>query len=300
MRKPSGVLAGIVLVASSGLALSSMDTIAKLLSGNLPVIEIVWARYFFHTLVMTVYLGATTGTRFLKSERPVLQLLRGAMLLIGTVMIYAALSRVTLAEATAVQFSSPVMVTILSVLFLGERIGLPRILAVLAGFGGVLMITRPGFSGTDPHLFLPLGAAAVFSVYFLLTRTLSGPREAASTLFNTTAVGAIVLSAVVPFVWVAPTAGEFVLMVAIGTFGAIGHFCIVKGFSYASASTLSPFLYSQVLFASLYSVFLIGDPLRWNMVVGALVLVASGLFIWWRENRSLASRQTADEISTRA
>ncbi len=300
MQKPRGVLLGILLVASSGLVLSSMDTIAKVLSGSLPVIEIVWARYFFHTVVMTGYLGATTGTRFLKSERPVLQVVRGTMLLIGTVLMYFALSKVPLAEVTAVQFSSPVMVTVLSVLFLGERIGLPRILAVLAGFGGVLLITRPGFAGTDPYLFLPLGAAVVFSVYFLLTRTLSGPQDAASTLFNTTAVGSIVLTALVPFVWVAPTLPEFVLMVAIGTLGALGHFCIVKGFSFASASTLSPFLYSQVLFASLYSIFLIGDPLRWNMVVGALVLVASGLFIWWRENRRRPDLQPADQILAEA
>ncbi len=300
MQKPKGVLLGILLVASSGLVLSSMDTIAKLLSGTLPVIEIVWARYFFHTVVMTAYLGATTGTGFLRSDRPVLQVVRGAMLLIGTVLMYFALSKVPLAEVTAVQFSSPVMVTVLSVLFLGERIGVPRIVAVLAGFGGVLLITRPGFAGTDPYLFLPLGAAAVFSIYFLLTRTLSGPKDAASTLFNTTAVGAFVLTAVVPFVWVAPDVGECVLMVAIGTLGAVGHFCIVKGFSFASASTLSPFLYSQVLFASLYSVFLIGDPLRWNMVVGALILVASGLFIWWRENRKRPLARDADQISGQA
>ena len=300
MQKPKGVLLGILLVASSGLVLSSMDTIAKLLSGTLPVIEIVWARYFFHTVVMTAYLGATTGTGFLRSDRPVLQVVRGAMLLIGTVLMYFALSKVPLAEVTAVQFSSPVMVTVLSVLFLGERIGVPRIVAVLAGFGGVLLITRPGFAGTDPYLFLPLGAAAVFSIYFLLTRTLSGPKDAASTLFNTTAVGAFVLTAVVPFVWVAPDVGECVLMVAIGTLGAVGHFCIVKGFSFASASTLSPFLYSQVLFASLYSVFLIGDPLRWNMVVGALILVASGLFIWWRENRKRPLARDADQISRQA
>ena len=208
------------------------------------------------------------------------------MLLVGTVLMYIALSKVPLADATAVQFFSPVLVTVLSVMFLGERIGLPRIAAVLAGFAGVLLITRPGLAGTDPYLLLPLGAAAVFSVYFLLTRTLSGPQDSASTLFNTTAVGAVVLSAAVPFFWQAPTAFEFVLMVAIGTLGAIGHFCIVKGFSFAPASTLSPFLYSQVLFASLYSVFLIGDPLGWQIFVGALILVGSGVFIWWRENRS--------------
>ncbi|WP_206453489.1 DMT family transporter [Aurantimonas marina] len=285
MRKPSGVLAGILLTILSGLALATMDTGAKYLTGRLPVLEVVWARYFFHAVLMTAWLAKTRGTSFLRTRRPALQLTRGTALLCATIVMYLALSKVPLADATAVMFFAPVLVTVLSVIFLRERIGLPRILAVLAGFGGVLLIVRPGFADTDPYLLLPLAAAAIVSIYFLLTRTLSGPEENAATLFHTTAAGAVVLSLVVPFVWEAPSAADFAVMVGIGTLGALGHFCLVTGFAYATASTLTPFLYSQVLFAGIYSVVLIGDPMGLNLVLGAAILVASGLTIWWRENR---------------
>lgn len=285
MRKPSGVLAGIILTILSGLALATMDTGAKYLTGRLPVLEVVWARYFFHAVLMTAWLAKTRGTTFLKTRRPLLQLARGGALLGATITMYFGLSKVPLADATAVMFFAPVLVTVLSVVFLGERIGLPRIAAVLAGFGGVLLIVRPGFADTDPYLLLPLGAAVIVSLYYLLTRALSGPEENAATLFHTTAVGAVVLSFAVLVVWETPSTTEFALMLGIGALGALGHFCLVQGFAYASASTLTPFLYAQVLFAGIYSVVLIGDPLRPNLVIGAAILIASGLTIWWRENR---------------
>ncbi|HEY9057425.1 MAG TPA: DMT family transporter [Aurantimonas sp.] len=288
MRKPSGIVAGILLTILSGLALATMDTGAKYLTGRLPVLEVVWARYFFHAMLMTAWLAKTRGTTFLKTRRPLLQLTRGGALLTATAMMYLGLSKIPLADATAVMFFAPVLVTVLSVVFLGERIGLPRIAAVLAGFGGVLLIVRPGFADTDPYLLLPLGAAIVVSVYFLLTRALAGPEENAATLFHTTAAGAVILSLVVPFVWEPPSVADFALMVGIGTLGALGHFCLVSGFAYASASTLTPFLYAQVLFAGIYSVVLIGDPLRPTLVIGAAILIASGLTIWWRENRRKA------------
>ena len=285
LPKPSGILAGICLTILSGLSLASMDTVGKFLTGSLPVLEIVWARYFFHTLAMVAWLAPTTGMRFLRTKRPGLQLLRGGTLLIGTLLMYTAFSKIPLADATAVQFFAPVLVTVLSVIFLGERLGVHRVAAVLVGFAGVLMIVQPGFSDTDPYLLLPLGAAAILSVYFLLTRTLSGADDAASTLFNTTAVGAVVLTLVVPFVWEWPTPVEFAMMALVGLLGAMGHFCLVQGFSHASASVLSPVLYSQVLFASVFSLVLLGDPLRPSLIAGAALLVASGIYIWWRENR---------------
>ncbi|WP_343058674.1 DMT family transporter [Aurantimonas endophytica] len=285
LKKPSGILAGICLTILSGLSLASMDTVGKFLTGRLPVMEVVWARYFFHTLVMVAWLAPTTGMRFLRTKRPGLQLLRGGTLLVATLLMYTAFSRIPLADATAVQFFAPVLVTVLSVVFLAERIGVHRLAAVLVGFGGVLLIVQPGFSETDPYLLLPLGAAAILSVYFLLTRTLSGADDSASTLFNTTAVGAVLLTLAVPLVWQWPTPMEFAMMVVVGLLGAIGHFCLVVGFSYASASALSPFLYSQVLFASIFSLVLLGDPLRPSLIAGAALLIGSGIYIWWRENR---------------
>ncbi|MEF2072502.1 DMT family transporter [Consotaella aegiceratis] len=285
MISNSSVIKGIAFILAAGLLIASMDGFGKALTGELPVLQVVWARYFFHTVVMTAILLRTSGTNFLRTRRPVLQLTRGGLLIVVTVLIYTAMPHISLADATAIQFFAPVLVTVLSVFFLGERIGLHRIVAVIAGFVGVLMIVQPGFGETNPYLLLPLVAALALAGYFMMTRKLSGTEEADSTLFNTTAAGAVVLTLVVPLVWETPSLPMLGQMVALGTFGALGHACLVRGFAQAPASVLSPFLYSQVLFATLYTVVLFGDPLRPSLIAGTGLLVASGLYIWWRERR---------------
>jgi drug/metabolite transporter (DMT)-like permease len=199
--------------------------------------------------------------------------------------MYVGLARVSLADATSVMFFSPILITILSVVVLKETIGLHRIIAVIVGFLGVLLIVRPGATSTDPYLLFPLAAAGLNSVYMLLTRKLAGSDEAPATQFNTTAVGAVILTIIVIPQWQTPSPGLFAMLVLIGCIGAIGHFCLVVGFRYASASLLSPFLYSQVLFATGISLLVFDDHLRWTTLVGTAVLVGSGLYIWWRENR---------------
>src|SRR5690606_23398427 len=157
-----------------------------------------------------------------------------------------------------------------------------RLAAVAGGFIAVLLIIRPGPT-SDPFMLLPLGAAVLLSVYFLQTRILAGLDHPRTTQFYTTAVGALVLTATVPFVWQTPTMGQFLLMVVVGALGAIGHFAIITGFSRAPASLLSPFLYSQLLFAALLSVAFFGDPMSPWTVAGAILLVASGLALWRTE-----------------
>ena len=149
----------------------------------------------------------------------------------------------------------------------------------------MLLILRPGFGDIDPALFLALAASFFNAAYLLMTRHLAGREDAASTQFNTTAAGALVLSAVVLPVWQTPDAATFALLVGLGGAGAVGHFILVSAFSRASASLLSPFLYTQVLAASILSLALFGDPLRPAMILGTAILVASGVYIWWRENR---------------
>ncbi len=216
------------------------------------------------------------------------------MLLTCTFLMYEALSRVPLADATAVLFFTPIVVTILSVVVLGERIGLHRIGAVLAGFCGMLLILRPGIGSFHPALFLALGGSVLNAAYLLLTRRLAGREDSASTQFNTTAAGALVMSVVVIPVWQTPDLPTLFLLLAIGLFGTIGHFLLVSAFSYAPASLLSPFLYTQVLTAAAVSVVLFGDPLHPATVAGTAVLVGSGLYIWWRENRTRARADSAD------
>ncbi|MCB8840022.1 DMT family transporter [Aurantimonas sp. VKM B-3413] len=285
MRSPSSLLTGILLTLCAGSIFSGQDALGKHLTSLVPVVEVIWGRYVFQTLIMTAYLSATTGRRFLKTRHPFLQVARGSMLLSATACMYFALSQVPLADATAVLFFAPILVTVLSVVILKERIGIHRISAVVAGFLGMLLVLRPGFGDIDPALFLALAASAFNACYLMLTRQLSGREDAASTQFNTTATGAVVLTIVVIPFWQTPDLPTLGLMLAIGTVGSLGHFTLVNAFSHAPASLLSPFLYVQVLTASLLSVGLFGDPLSPTMLVGTAILVASGLYIWWRENR---------------
>ncbi len=281
----SPLLAGILFTLAAGCTFAVQDSIGKYLTSLVPLIQVLWGRYVFQTLIMGTVLSATRGTAFLKTTHPVLQILRGLCLLAATSLMYAALTHVPLADATAVIFFAPILVTVLSVVFLKETIGIHRIGAILAGFVGMLVILRPGLDSIEPALFLVVIAAVFNACYFLLTRRLSGREDSASTMFNTSAPGAILLTLIVIPLWQTPDTEALALMVAIGCTGSLAHFFLVRGFSHAPASLLSPFLYIQVLAASVLTVVVFGDPLRITTAVGAAILVASGLYIWWRENR---------------
>lgn len=281
----SPLLAGILLTLAAGCTFAVQDSIGKYLTSLVPLIQVLWGRYVFQTLIMGTVLSATRGTAFLKTTHPVLQILRGLCLLAATSLMYAALTHVPLADATAVIFFAPILVTVLSVVFLKETIGIHRIGAIVAGFVGMLVILRPGLASIEPALFLVVIAAGFNACYFLLTRRLSGREDSASTMFNTSAPGAILLTIFVIPLWQTPSTEALVLMIAIGCTGSLAHFFLVRGFSHAPASLLSPFLYIQVLAASVLTVVVFGDPLRATTAIGAAILVASGLYIWWRENR---------------
>lgn len=283
---PTNLLAGVLLTIAAGIGFASMDAVGKQLTTLTSVLMVVWGRYAVQTVIMSVVLARSTGTAFLKPRRPFLQTARGLALLGATGLMYTSLAHVPLADATAAVFVQPVIVTILSVIFLGERIGIHRIGAILFGFVGVLLVVRPGSAGMNPAILLAVAAAFSNAIYLLLTRQLAGADDAAATQFNTTAVGAFVLTVAVALNWETPSAETAVLMVAAGSIGTIGHFCLVRAFAHAPASLLSPFLYVQVLFAGVLSVAVFGDPIHPAMLAGTVILVLSGLYIWWREIRT--------------
>lgn len=280
---PGPLAIGIALTMCAGLLFATLDSLAKQLMLALPVIQIVWARYLVQTTLMTGYLSLSSGSSFLRTRRPLLQALRALVLLGASLCMYLALPHIPVADATALVFFSPVVVTLLSVVFLKERIGLHRTIAILVGLVGVLLIVEPGFGSTGPYHLLPLAAALLNGVYLLLTRQLAGAEESAATQFHTTALGTVILSFFVAGTWVTPSPAAAGLLLVLGGLAAGGHFCLVRAFSHAPASLLSPYLYVQVFIAAIYSVVWFGDPLRPLMLAGAALLVASGLYIWWRE-----------------
>ena len=230
----------------------------------------------------------------MRARKPGLQLIRAAALFGATSCMYVAITRMQLGDASAIQFLAPVLVTALSGLLLGEHVGPRRWAAVLFGFIGVLLVARPGSGVLGWAALLPLMTAGLLAVYLLMTRIIRGQDDAATTTFYSTAVGAFVLSALVPLFWQSLSPLQWGLMVTMGSAGAIGHFMLVKAFFSAEASMLAPFTYAQVVAAILWGLLIFGDvPSGWT-IAGALVVSGSGLYVWYRESR-LRKAQEAHE-----
>jgi len=283
--KKDQLLPAIGLILLATLCFSAMDTTGKLIVAQLPIMMVVWGRTLVQTVLVGVFLGATQGPRFFHTRRPLAQFTRGAILLATGLLTYAALRHVPLADTIAALFFSPVLVVVFSAVFLKEKVGIHRIGAVLAGFAGVLLIVRPGMAGFNPWLLLAVAAAIVNTGFLLLTRVLSDPSERAATHFHTTSFAALAMCVLVVPYWQTPGPGEAAVLLAMGALGTVGHFLLIRAFQFAPASLLSPFLYVQVFFTMLASTFIIGDPLTLPTVAGAALLVASGVYIWWRERK---------------
>ncbi len=270
----------ILLVISSGCMLATMDASAKYLGARLGVEQILWGRYFVHTIIMFFVLYKREQFNFLLCRYPKLQFLRSLSLLGATGAAYFALKHIPLGDATAIFFFAPVLVTVLSAVFLKEAVTLKDILLVLLGFCGVLIIIQPASAGFNWIKLTPLFSALMLAIYLLMTRVLQTKDRESATLFYSTFIGAIGLSLLVPFAWTIPNYIEASVMISMGVLGALGHFLLIKAFSFATASNLSPFLYSQLIFASILSVVLFGDTLTVGFVSGALLLVGCGLYQW--------------------
>ena len=219
----------------------------------------------------------------LKSNRPGLQLLRGAALLGSSLFFISGLRFLPIAEASATGFVAPLFVTALSIIFLGEKVGMRRWIATAVGLVGVLIILRPGTGAFHPAAFFPLVSALAWACTLIMTRMMSGSERAITTMTYSSIAGVCILSALVPFVWVAPTWHDILFGILIGVASTAGQWIVVLAFRYADASVLAPFSYTQLLWVSILGFLVFGEvPGIWT-VTGAAFIVASGLYTAHRE-----------------
>jgi len=274
---------GIALILASTVFLGASDVTAKYLSATLPSIEIAWIRFLVFALIMVPAMVPRSPVYSLRTGQPGLQLLRGAALLSSSLFFISGLRFLPIAEASATGFVSPLFVTALSILFLGERVGLRRWLATAIGLIGVMIILRPGTSAFHPAAFFPLVSALGWACTLIMTRVMSG-REHASTIMTYSSIaGVIILTALVPFVWVMPTWHDILFGILIGIASTAGQWIVVLAFRYADASVLAPFSYSQLLWVSILGFLVFGEvPDVWT-ITGAIFIVASGLYTAHRE-----------------
>jgi drug/metabolite transporter (DMT)-like permease len=278
-------LRGIALLVAAVSTFSVMDTTAKWLSQFYPVPAVVWSRYAAQVLVMLVALGPRHRLALVRTQRPRLQIVRGFVLVASTMLFFSAISLMPIAEASAISFVSPFILVALSVAFLGERVRPSTWIAVGVSFVGVLFIIRPGSAVFSAVALLPLVTAFFFAVYQLLTRKLAGIDSTLATLFISALIGALVMTAVVPFFW-APLVSPWhaLLFLAMGTLATAGHFMLIRAFELAPASTLAPFVYAQLVAVLVLGYVVFGNfPDGWSLV-GMAIIVATGAFVATRRH----------------
>jgi len=272
-----------VLMLGATLLFVSLDALAKYLLQSYPVAQIVWARYAALAVLLAFYIGRRLPS-VLRTQRLGLQVWRSIALMATTGLFFSALSFVPLADATAIMFVAPILVTALSMPLLGERVGPRRWASIVVGFGGALIIIRPGTAAMDPAALLALAAAACYALYQIATRRLSRSDGPLTTLFYSALVGAGLASLIVPFDWVAPRSlSDGLALAALGVLGGLGHFLLIKAFNAAPAATVSGFGYFTLVWAALLGFAAFGDlPDLWT-IVGAATIAGSGLYILHRE-----------------
>ncbi len=276
---------GIALMAAGVACLTVSDAIGKALTAGYLPIQILFIRYLVALPIAVLIAWRMGGAAALRSHKPAIHLARGAVLLVAATLFFTGLSKLGLAEATALIFAAPVFITALSALVLKEHVGWRRWSAVLVGFAGVLVIVRPGSAAFQAASLYPVATAFFYAVLMIAARWVD-PRESVWTLMlYMTGAGALLSSPVMPFVWTPLRLEDWWLFAGIALFGTAGITMMTQAFRFAPAAVVAPFDYTALIWATLIGWLIwneIPDLMTW---AGAAIIIASGVFIVWRENK---------------
>ena len=272
-------LRGMLLMMAAVAMLAVMDSISKYLTLFYPVIMVVWSRYLFHTLFVLLVLGPRLRWRFVRTTRLALQGLRGLCLVGSSLFFVSATKFLPLADATAISFLTPILVTLMAVVLLKEKVDFARWIAVFCGFVGVLIIIHPGAGVFAWASLLPLGTVVCLSSYQVLSRRLAQLESPFTSIFYAGLVGLVLLTPLISCVWQMPQSWPHALaLVSIGVIGGASHLLMMIAYGYAPASRLAPFSYTQLIWVSLISYFFFGGFPELKSLLGIAILLGCGLF----------------------
>ena len=286
------IVRGIAVMTIAMLIVPSMDVLAKLLTRDMPAVEVTFARFVGQLLVSGLVGVAIGEGRRLIPPRPLGHVLRGLFLAATSLLFFSALATMPLTDALAIAFAEPMILTALSPIFLGEHVGPRRWAACGVGFLGTLIIIRPSFEQFGAAALLPLASAFTFAGYHVMTRRLSGQGSLIAVQFVTGLVGTVALGAILaasaaaelleqPVVW--PHGTGWAIFLGIGLISFVTHGMIVKAFEFAPAAVLAPFGYLEIVSATALGLLVFGDFPDRPTWVGIGLIVASGLYIVHRE-----------------
>lgn len=262
---------------------ATMDALVKHLATTYPVLQLVFFRSLFAFVPLSILLARSGGLAALSTSRPLGHVLRSLTGLVSMALFFLAFALLPLAEAIALSFAGPLFLTVLSIPLLGERVGPRRWAAVLAGFLGVLVIVRPGAGVFGTEALIPIGAAATYAFAMIFVRRLSRTETNAAIVFYFTASCTVISALAMPFVWVTPSLADLPGLVGLGLLGGSAQLFMTQAFRLAPAAAIAPFEYLAILFGIGFGYAFWGElPDRWT-VLGAAVVVASGLYILHRE-----------------
>lgn len=279
-------LRGILLMMAAGLCFSALDTCAKLLVVDFAAMQVVFVRYLGHLVLTVASVGPRNVSRVWRTQRPVLLILRGLTLFGSTLLNFLALRYLALSETVSIMFASPFMVAILAGPMLGEWVGPRRWTAIMVGFAGVLVVAQPGTAGFQWAALLSLSATICYAFYAIITRILATTDSNTVQQFYGALIGVLAFLPAMPFYWMWPQDLLTVaIMAATGIFGFIGHGFLITAHRYAPAAVLSPFVYIQIVWMTVFGFLVFGQLPTTANIVGAGIVVASGLYLLFRERK---------------
>jgi len=282
---PSKRRTGILLASLVTIAFSILDTAGKWLSTHIPLIEIVWLRFAIAAVIALIVVMPQTKLADFGKENFKIQCLRALMMTAMTILNFAGLKYLQLAQANAILFSTPIIIALISSFFLKERLSINIWIAILGGFFGVLVILDPFGTSFHPAMFLILGHAIIYALFNILTRKMAANSSPNITIVYSTILPTIVL---IPFViseWQTPTHWlDYLVFLITGIFGFLGHYLLAIAYRFAKPTTISPFFYQQILYM-IFLGWLIFDQIpHVNVLIGALLVVGCGLYLLFMEN----------------
>ncbi|HLW92745.1 MAG TPA: DMT family transporter [Roseiarcus sp.] len=274
----------ILMMCATMVCFAGHDTSAKWLALSLPTVEIVWARYVAAAIFGLIVAGPLRRPTLLMPRRPVMQALRSLMLLGSTMGNFLALRHLQLAETATISFLQPLLVALAAGPLLGEWVGPARLAAIGFGLVGIFVATAPGTNAFQPVTLLAIGGVLCNTVYALLTRVLAAHDAAETTLFWTPLAGVVLLTPVLPFVWVLPpTLFILGIVLLMAVFATAGHGLLILAHRHAPAPILAPFAYTQLLWMIGSGLMVFGDRPPASTLIGAAIIVGCGLFLFSRE-----------------
>ncbi|KQY11508.1 DMT family transporter [Rhizobium sp. Root482] len=278
---------GFIYVLSAVTIFAGQDGFSTLLGEKYPPIVVTMIRFWAFAVFVIALAAVSPGglKRAIVTRQPVLQILRGVLLVTEVVVVIFAFTTAGLAMSQAILQATPLIVTILSVPLLGEKVGWRRGLAVVVGLIGVLIILNPVNVQFDSRLLLPLAAALMYALYGIATRAVSRQDSAVTSVLYAGVAGAVAITLIGPFYWMPIAASDWPAMAALCVCGALSHYLLIKAYGLLSAVEVQPLTYLQLVLSVAVATIFFDETVTLNMAIGAVIVVGAGLFTVWREHR---------------